>query len=91
MTTKQEFIDAIATQTEQPKKLVTAIIDALGDVAAAALVSGEEITLPGLGKLYTDKRAARKGRNPATGEPIDIAAKTVVKFGIAKALRDKFE
>ena len=47
-----------------------------------------EFTLPGMVKLVVQKRLARKGRNPATGETIDIPAKTVVKARIAKQLRD---
>jgi DNA-binding protein HU-beta len=47
-----------------------------------------EFTIPGLGKLQKKDRAARMGRNPATGEQISIPAKTVIKFRIAKAAKD---
>jgi DNA-binding protein HU-beta len=47
-----------------------------------------EFVVPGLGKLVKQKRKARMGRNPATGETIKIAAKTVLKFRIAKAAKD---
>jgi DNA-binding protein HU-beta len=49
---------------------------------------GGEVPLKGLGKFRVVKRKARMGRNPATGEPIKIAAKTVVKFTVAKSLKD---
>lgn len=50
--------------------------------------SSGEFTLPGLGKLVKKNRSARTGRNPATGETIQIPAKTVVKFRVAKAAKD---
>lgn len=67
---------------------VDATLRALGDVVAAELASGGEITLPGLGKLKAETRAARSGRNPTTGAEIAIPAKTVAKFVAAKALKD---
>lgn len=67
---------------------VAAVITAIADVASAALLAGGDVSLNGLGKLSTKTRAARKGRNPATGEEIDIPAKTVVDFSPAKPLRD---
>jgi DNA-binding protein HU-beta len=49
---------------------------------------GDDVTLPGIGKLSIKTRAAREGRNPATGEAITIPAKNAVKFSAAKALKD---
>jgi len=68
---------------------ITAVLDALADIAMHELgTENGEIPLPGLGKLKADVRAARTGRNPATGESMDIPAKNVVKFVAAKALKD---
>jgi len=68
---------------------ITAVLDTLAGIAMYELsTENGEIPLPGLGKLKADVRAARTGRNPATGESMDIPAKNVVKFVAAKALKD---
>lgn len=64
------------------------LLDSLCNVIAAELLGGGEITLPHLGKLKIKRTAARKGRNPRTGEVIDIASKKSVAFVTAKALKD---
>ncbi|PJC11853.1 MAG: HU family DNA-binding protein [Comamonadaceae bacterium CG_4_9_14_0_8_um_filter_60_18] len=92
--TKQELIDAIneaATSRYDAgvsKVVIAAVLDTLGDVAQAEMQQGGEVTLPGLGKLSVKSRAARTGRNPATGEEMQIAAKNVPHFSAAKALKD---
>jgi DNA-binding protein HU-beta len=86
---KDELIDAIAGDAGMTKRDVERVIDGLGEVASAALAGGDEIVLPGLGKFKTKTRAARNGRNPHTGEPLQIPAKTVVDFKVAKALADR--
>lgn len=92
--TKQELIDAInkaATSRHDAgvsKAVIAAVLDTLGDVAQAEMQQGGEVTLPGLGKLSVKPRAARTGRNPATGEEMQIAAKNVPHFSAAKALKD---
>jgi DNA-binding protein HU-beta len=63
-------------------------MDALNKIAYKETKKKGSFTLPGFGKLVKQKRKARKGRNPATGEEIKIAAKTVVKFRLAKACKD---
>ena len=86
-----DLIDAIAKNApnnNSSKTYVKAVLDELAKVAQAELKNGGEITLPGLGKLLAKKSAARKGRNPATGEEINIAAKVSAKFSAAKALKD---
>lgn len=70
------------------KKTAEAWLDAVCQVAAKALDDGEEVTLPGLGKLKVAFKPARAGRNPATGESMQIPEKYVVKFVPAKALKD---
>ena len=64
------------------------MMDALVSLAYAETKKSGEFTVPGLGKLQKKHRAARMGRNPATGEQIQIKAKTVVKFRVAKAAKD---
>lgn len=83
-----ELISAIADAAGESKKTIEHILKVTGDVVAAELVTDGEATLPGLGKLSTKQREARKGRNPATGETIDIAAKRVPTFSAAKVLKD---
>lgn len=84
--TKAQTITAIAEETGLAKKDVVTVLAALTDLAYAQ--SGVGFTLPGLGKLVLQKRKARKGRNPATGETIKIPAKKVLKFRVAKAAKD---
>jgi len=86
--TKSEIIAALAEAGGVEKKQAAAIYAALLEIAYAGAKNAEGITLPGLGKLIKQKRPKRKGRNPATGQEITIAAKTVVKFRIAKACKD---
>lgn len=80
--TKSEIISGVAEAAGITKKQAVAALDGL--VAMAYKGAKDKFTLPGLGKLVLVNRAARKGRNPATGEIIDIPAKRVVKFRVAK-------
>ncbi len=84
--TKSQIIKTLAEQSELPKKKVVEFMELLAQLAYKEAVNG--FTLPGLGKLVLVNRKARMGRNPATGEPIHIPAKTVLKFRIAKAAKD---
>ena len=86
--TKTELIQHFAEKFELTKKNAKAIIDEIADVAVAQTKKVGEFTIPGIGKLVKQKRKARKGRNPATGEAIRIPAKTVVKMRLAKACKD---
>ena len=86
---KAQLIEAISKSSLAPAKtVVESVLDTLCEVATGELKAGGEVTLPGIGKLSVTQRAAREGRNPATGEPLKIAAKKAVKFGAAKALKD---
>ncbi|MDR6827692.1 DNA-binding protein HU-beta [Bosea sp. BE271] len=67
---------------------MSAVLTYLAGVASRTLKSGGDITLGGVGKLASAKREARKARNPSTGATIDVPAKTVVKFKVAKDLAD---
>lgn len=84
--TKSQIIAQIAEDADITKVQAKAAIESLVNQAYAG--SSEGFTIPGLGKLVKVDRAARAGRNPATGETIQIAAKTVLKFRIAKAAKD---
>ncbi|WP_293266766.1 HU family DNA-binding protein [Neptunomonas sp.] len=91
---KSELIEAVAQKMKIEhdravnKADVEALLDSLTSVTAAALQTGDEVVLIGLGKFSTGHRAARTGRNPQTGEPLKISAATTAKFTPAKALKD---
>jgi DNA-binding protein HU-beta len=78
-------MEAMASKTGMSKKDVANMITELANMAYSEVKKNGEFVLPGFGKMVKVKRAARMGRNPATGEQIQIAAKTVVKFRLAKA------
>ncbi len=86
--TKAQAISTLAETLGKSKKEVTEMVDALVALAYSETKKSGEFTLPGLGKLLKKARAARMGRNPATGEQISIPAKTVVKFRLAKAAKE---
>ncbi len=86
--TKADLLKAISADTGETAATVDAVLTSLANVTSKALGEGEDVTSPGLIKLDTKERAARKGRNPKTGEEIDIAAKTVVSVKVLKGLAD---
>ena len=85
---KSELIDAIASSAELTKADAARALDATVAAVTAALVAGDPVTLVGFGTFSVKKRAARKGRNPKTGEAIDIAASKVPDFKAGKSLKD---
>jgi DNA-binding protein HU-beta len=85
---KAELIDAVTGQTGLPKADVTRTVDAIFDSITAALKSGDTVSLLGFGTFVVKSRAARSGRNPRTGETIEIAASRVPGFKAGKALKD---
>ena len=83
---KSQLAAAIAEKAEISKKQAVEILE---NIAALAYKHAKDtFTLPGIGKLVLKNRAARIGRNPKTGEQIQIKAKKVVKFRVAKAAKD---
>ncbi|MCX8010857.1 MAG: HU family DNA-binding protein [Ignavibacteria bacterium] len=84
--TKSQTIAKLAEKTKLPKKTVGLLLEEL--VKLAYKEAKNAFTIPGLGKLVLVKRNARLGRNPKTGETIQIPAKNVVKFRVAKAAKD---
>lgn len=85
---KTQLIDAVADTAKVTKAQAEQVLDAFINVAGYSLSNGVAVTLHNLGTLKPKQRAARKGRNPKTGEAIDIAAKTTVTFKVAKKLAD---
>ena len=86
--TKSQIVDHFAKKFELSKKTASLIIDEMAMLATAETKKTGVFTFPGIGKLVLVKRQARVGRNPATGEAINIPAKTVVKMRVAKACKD---
>ena len=84
--TKAQTVTALAEQTGLSKAQVADFLEVLSKMAYAEAKNG--FTIPGIGKLVLVHRNARMGRNPATGETIQIPAKTVVKFRVAKVCKE---
>jgi DNA-binding protein HU-beta len=84
--TKSQIIAAVADKANVSKSQAKDALEGLAELAYAGAADG--FTIPGIGKLVIIDRKARMGRNPATGETIQIAAKRVLKFRIAKAAKD---
>ncbi len=83
---KSQIAASIADQAGITKKQATQVLETIAQLAYKN--AKNTFTLPGLGKLVLVNRKARTGRNPATGETIQIPAKRVVKFRVAKAAKD---
>jgi DNA-binding protein HU-beta len=86
--TKSELIKLIAQDSGLPKAETELILEATIGRITEALIKGDRIQLHGFGTFQAKKRAPRKGRNPATGEPIDIPEKTVPVFKPGKQLKE---
>lgn len=86
--TKAQLMTTLAEKTGLSKKDVVGLMETLTNMAYKEAKSHGEFVLPGFGKLVRVDRKARMGRNPATGEQIQIPAKKVVKFKVAKAAKD---
>jgi DNA-binding protein HU-beta len=84
--TKTETVTALAEKTGLSKSQVSGVLDELATLAYREAKGG--FVVPGIGKLVLVQRSARVGRNPATGATIQIPAKTVVKFRVAKVCKD---
>lgn len=85
---QSELIMTVAQVSGESKKAVEAVLKTAGDVIQNALTEGADVVLPGIGKLHVKTSAPRTGRNPATGESIQIPAKTSAKFTATKSLKD---
>jgi len=86
--TQSQLIKELAAATEVSSKVAKSFVTAYADLAVRETKKNGMAVLPGIGRLVRVDRKARMGRNPATGEAIKIAAKKVVKFRVAKAVKD---
>ena len=89
--TKQEFVDQVSDRAGLSKKDAAGAVDAFLDTVEDALKRGSDVSFSGFGKFSVSQRSAREGRNPATGERIQIAASRVPRFtagaGLKKAVK----
>ena len=85
---KKELIKTISEKLGTTQKAAGEMLDAVTTVITDALVNGTEVKISGFGTFSVAERAAREGRNPATGETIQIAASKSPKFKAAKDLKD---
>jgi DNA-binding protein HU-beta len=86
--TKAQIVSYFAKKFDLSKKAAASVIDEMATLAVVETKKAGAFTFPGIGKLVLVKRKARVGRNPATGESINIPAKTVVKMRVAKACKE---
>jgi DNA-binding protein HU-beta len=86
--TQTQFVTKLADACSVNKKVSRQFLDSLATIAVKEVKAGGMFVLPGLGRLVRVDRKARIGRNPATGEQINIPAKKVVKFRVAKAAKE---
>ena len=85
---KSELIDAIAASADIPKAAASRALDAMVESVTETLKKGDSVSLVGFGTFSVKERAARTGRNPQTGQPIEISAAKVPSFKAGKALKD---
>ena len=85
---KAELVNAVAEKSGQPAAAVGSVLQAFEDVVTGAVASGEKVAMPGFLAFERAERAARTGRNPATGAEIQIAAATVPKVKVGKSFKD---
>src|SRR3982751_6418993 len=86
--TQADVINYFAERTDMKRAQVKQMFEDIGSLAVSEVRSNGEFVLPGFGKLVRSERKAREGRNPATGETIQIPAKTTLKFRVGKAMKD---
>jgi DNA-binding protein HU-beta len=86
--TQSEVFNHFAEKTGMKRAQVKELFDELYNLASSEVKSNGEFVLPGFGKLVKSERKAREGRNPATGETIQIPAKTTLKFRVGKGMKD---
>lgn len=85
---KQEFITHIANQHDCKKVEAEKVIDMFTSSVIDTMGQGNEISLVGFGKFYTTKIKARTGRNPRTGQPVEISTKILAKFSAGQKLKN---
>lgn len=85
---KTELIESIATKTEMTKTDVDKVVTALVDVVTEALANGDKVSLKGFGNFEVRTRSGRMGRNPKTGEVMEISASKVPAFKASSTLKN---
>ena len=85
---KKMMIKAIAEKTGYTQKDVAVVVDAMIETVTEVMVAGEDVKVSGLGKFSVSERAAREGRNPQTGEAIEIPATKSIKFKASSTLKN---
>lgn len=85
---KTDLVQAVSERTGVTKKDVSQVVDSVFEVIQDTLGQGDKVQLVGFGNFEIRERAARKGRNPQTGEEIEIAASRVPAFKAGKSLRE---
>lgn len=85
---KTQIVSHLAETAQLPKKVAAGVVEELASLAVKETKRVGQFVIPGIGKLRKVQRKARKGRNPQTQEVINIPAKTVVRFRVAKACKD---
>ncbi|HEY2636040.1 MAG TPA: HU family DNA-binding protein [Solirubrobacteraceae bacterium] len=85
--TKSEFVDQVADRADLNKKQAGDAVDAVLETIEDALKRGSEVTFSGFGKFHVAERGAREGRNPSTGEKIQISASRVPRFTAGSGLK----
>lgn len=86
--TKKELVAAMAIEMGMSKAQTEVVFKEVFDTIKSLLTKGETVSIPGFGKFIVSETKARKGRNPQTGEPLDIPAKNRVSFKPAKDLKE---
>ena len=86
---KDDLVTTVAQKTQMPKKTAEQLVSAAFETITDALAKDEKVTLVGFGTFAVRERAARQGKNPRTGETIQIQARKTPSFTAGKALRDR--
>ena len=85
---RKELVTAVADKSSLEQKTVDSVLRGLQDVLETSVAKGEKVSVPGFFALSVGERAAREGRNPATGETIKIPAAKTVKFSAGSSLKE---
>jgi DNA-binding protein HU-beta len=89
MSGKADLVDQIAELTGIPKTRIAMCYDLIFELMGDALAEGDKVAVPNFGTFQVSERPARKGRNPATGETIQISASKTVRFKVSKGLKER--
>jgi integration host factor subunit alpha len=87
--TKADIVDALPDKLGLPRNRCAEIVETLLEIMKQTMETGEDILISGFGKFCVNEKKARKGRNPATGEPMMLSKRRVVVFRCSNILREK--